>query len=158
MKKQLIAILATLLCLSLLMTGCMDGNIHIPLDTESESAFESESSFESDDETESLEDTSEEEYDDLPYEDLGGFDPAYFEATRIDRVTPDTTHFVDMSVTSQGYDIYRLPVNLDYGYRYGCTYLYNPDGSVDAYFACPGGVDNEWDWISYRHSDDGGET
>ncbi len=34
----------------------------------------------------------------------------------------------------------------------------NEDGSVDAYFACPGGVGGEWDRIAYRHSADGGET
>ena len=69
---------------------------------------------------------------------------------------------VDMMLTNIGYDIYQYPA-ASHGYRYGCTYLYNEDGSVDAYFACTGRVSeeldiNEWDWISYRHSEDGGTT
>ena len=82
---------------------------------------------------------------------------SYFEATRIETVQPDTTKVPDVTVTGLGYDIYKLPIDQDWGYRYGVTYLYNDDGSVDAYFACVG-VNGEWDWISYRHSPDGGET
>ena len=83
----------------------------------------------------------------------------YFEANRIETVKPDPTMVPDVSVTGLGYDIYQLPdvPGDDWGYRYGVTYLYNDDGSVDAYFACPG-VNGEWDWIAYRHSSDGGET
>ncbi len=78
-------------------------------------------------------------------------------------VTPDATKFPDMAVTDNGYDIYKRLRGNEYGYRYGCTYLYNEDGSVDAYFACMGIVNQmlkmeEWDWISYRHSPDGGKT
>ena len=73
-----------------------------------------------------------------------------------------TGQTLDLSVTNMGYDIYQFPEG-GYGYRYGCTYLYNEDGSVDAYFAAVGKVSekegiNEWDWISYRHSPDGGST
>ncbi len=72
-------------------------------------------------------------------------------------VEPDTTKVPDMAVTGLGYDIYQMPADLNWGYRYGVTYLYNDDGSVDAYFASVGAL-GEWDWISYRHSPDGGET
>ena len=82
----------------------------------------------------------------------------YFEANRIETVAPDTSKDIDMSVTGLGYDIYQLPEDQDWGYRYGVTYLYNDDGSVDAYFACVGTISGEWDWISYRHSPDGGQT
>ena len=81
----------------------------------------------------------------------------YFEANRIETVAPDTSKDIDMAVTGLGYDIYKLPEDQSWGYRYGVTYLYNDDGSVDAYFACVG-TGGEWDWISYRHSPDGGET
>ena len=81
----------------------------------------------------------------------------YFEANRIETVKPDTTKVPDVTVTGLGYDIYQLPIDQKWGYRYGATYLYNDDGSVDAYFACVG-TNGEWDWISYRHSPDGGET
>ncbi len=82
----------------------------------------------------------------------------YFAENRIETVAPDTTKVPDMAVTDKGYDIYRLTKGKEWGYRYGCTYLYNDDGSVDAYFACVGTVSGEWDWIAYRHSPDGGET
>ncbi len=78
-------------------------------------------------------------------------------------VIPDPDKVADVSVLDTGYDIYKRVRGNEYGYRYGCTYLYNDDGSVDAYFACIGIVNeqlgmNEWDWISYRHSPDGGKT
>ncbi|MBQ9150737.1 MAG: hypothetical protein IJX72_00695, partial [Clostridia bacterium] len=82
----------------------------------------------------------------------------YFEANRIETVAPDTAKVPDMAVTGLGYDIYQLPEDQDWGYRYGVTYLYNDDGSIDAYFACVGTISGEWDWISYRHSPDGGAT
>ena len=82
----------------------------------------------------------------------------YFANTKIEIVTPDTSLYPDMAVTDKGYDIYSLTKGKEYGYRYGCTYLYNDDGSVDAYFACVGANTGEWDWIAYRHSPDNGET
>ncbi len=82
----------------------------------------------------------------------------YFEATRIETVAPDEDKVPDMEIAGSGYDIYRLTAGKEWGYRYGCTYLYNDDGSVDAYFACVGTVSGEWDWIAYRHSPEGGET
>ena len=83
--------------------------------------------------------------------------------TETDRPIEDTRgKVVDASLLNVGYDIYQYP-EASHGYRYGCTYLYKEDGSVDAYFACVGRVSeeleiNEWDWISYRHSPDGGTT
>ncbi len=82
----------------------------------------------------------------------------YFEATKIELVKPDTTKVPDMAVTDKGYDIYQLTKGREWGYRYGCTYLYNDDGTVDAYFACVGQNTGEWDWIAYQHSPDGGKT
>ncbi len=82
----------------------------------------------------------------------------YFDATKIELVKPDTTKVPDMAVTDKGYDIYQLTKGREWGYRYGCTYLYNDDGSVDAYFACVGQNTGEWDWIAYQHSPDGGVT
>jgi hypothetical protein len=82
----------------------------------------------------------------------------YFESTKIELVEPDTSKVADMAIAADGYDIYQLTEGNEWGYRYGCTYLYNEDGSIDAYFACTGTISGEWDWISYRHSPDGGET
>ena len=82
----------------------------------------------------------------------------YFEANRIETVAPDTSKDIDMAVIGTGYDIYQLPEDQDWGYRYGVTYLYGEDNTVHAYFACVGTISGEWDWISYRRSNDGGQT
>ncbi|MBR4462256.1 MAG: family 43 glycosylhydrolase [Erysipelotrichaceae bacterium] len=41
------------------------------------------------------------------------------------------------------------------GYRYGPSIVRNEDGSLDAWFASPGNNSTEWDYITYRHSEDG---
>ena len=41
------------------------------------------------------------------------------------------------------------------GYRYGPSIVRNEDGSYDAWFASPGNNSTEWDYITYRHSEDG---
>jgi hypothetical protein len=47
-------------------------------------------------------------------------------------------------------------------YHYGPSLIINPDHSIDAWFASPGGRgpdgQHQWDWIRYRHSADGGRT
>ena len=57
-----------------------------------------------------------------------------------------------------GYDVFIPSSRRSKDYRYGPTILLNDDGSMDAWFASPGDGVKEYDWISYRHSDDGGET
>ena len=41
------------------------------------------------------------------------------------------------------------------GYNYGPSIIKNEDGSYDAWFARLGNSGSQWDWICYRHSDDG---
>ena len=41
------------------------------------------------------------------------------------------------------------------GYNYGPSIIINEDGSMDAWFSSPGNNSTQWDWIRYRHSDDG---
>lgn len=55
-----------------------------------------------------------------------------------------------------GFDVY-APVSGKWGYRYAPSIIYYPDGSCDAWFATPG-MKGEWDWFTYKHSDDGGKT
>lgn len=47
-------------------------------------------------------------------------------------------------------------------YRYGPSMMINPNGSIDAWFASPGGKANDgsdqWDWIRHKHTVDGGKT
>ena len=40
-------------------------------------------------------------------------------------------------------------------YRYGPSIIKYDDGSYDAWFSSPGNSGSQWDWIRYRHSDDG---
>ena len=56
--------------------------------------------------------------------------------------------------TSDTPSIVYAPLENAAGYRYGPSVIYYPDGSCDAWFSCMG-TQGEWDFISYRHSDDG---
>ena len=40
-------------------------------------------------------------------------------------------------------------------YRYGPSIMVNEDGTMDAWFASPGNSSTQWDWITYRHYEDG---
>lgn len=60
---------------------------------------------------------------------------------------------VNIAAVDEGYDIYELPSGS--GYRYGPSIMYHDDGSLDVWFARPGNNSTQWDYISYRHSDDG---
>jgi len=48
---------------------------------------------------------------------------------------------------------------LNYGaedyYRYGPSIILNDDGSMDLWVSSPGNSNTQWDWIRYRHSEDG---
>ena len=72
-------------------------------------------------------------------------------------IEPDNSKFVKITAPDSGKDIYQTTEGVDFGYRYGPSIIYNADGSIDAFFAAPGRLD-EWDWITYRHSPDGGEN
>jgi len=63
----------------------------------------------------------------------------------------DNTLHMTIELTEDSFDVYTPAKS---GYRYGPSIIINEDGSMDAWFATPGnGV--EWDWITYRHSNDG---
>jgi predicted GH43/DUF377 family glycosyl hydrolase len=150
--KKLLLLGLTLLLMAALLMGCDKGNT--PDDTTDPSTATEDATAAPTEPDGDATETPTEESTEAPTEEVT---TDYFEANRIETVKPDTTKVPDVSVTGLGYDIYQLPEHQDWGYRYGVTYLYNDDGSVDAYFACVG-VNGEWDWISYRHSPDGGET
>ncbi len=40
-------------------------------------------------------------------------------------------------------------------YRYGPSIMEYEDGSMDMWVSSPGNSGSQWDWIRYRHSDDG---
>lgn len=58
-------------------------------------------------------------------------------------------------VSENRYDIYKVPDTIPSGYRYGPSIIVYQDGSIDAWFAGGGSGIEQWDWITYRHSDDG---
>ena len=153
MKKHILLLGLILLLVTALFVGCDRGNT--PADTTVEPDTTVADVTEAPTETPSEEETTEaptEETTEAPTEPV---DPDYV----IELVKPDTSKVIDMAVTDKGYDIYRLPEDQSWGYRYGVTYLYDENGdTIHAYFACVGTISGEWDWISYRRSDDGGNT
>lgn len=70
---------------------------------------------------------------------------------------PDPSKYVKITAIDNGNDIYTPCKDESYVYRYGPSMIRNADGSIDAYFSAPG-VFDQWDWIFYRHSPDGGKT
>ena len=58
-----------------------------------------------------------------------------------------------ISLIDEGVDIYNA--HQDYGYNYGPSIIKNEDGSYDAWFSSPGNSSSQWDYIRYRHSEDG---
>lgn len=68
---------------------------------------------------------------------------------------PENTHF-HFETVDTGFNVY-CAVEGKWGYRYAPSILYYPDGTMDAWFATPG-TSGEWDWFTWKHSDDGGKT
>ena len=159
-NTKLIALLCSMLVLLLLLGSCGGDDAQ---ETTPETSAGTEALTDAETtalETQTDESVSAEQPSDEPQESVETPTEAatdYFEANRVETVKPDELKSPDVAIAGDGYDIYQMKEDQTWGYRYGCTYLYNDDGSIDAYFACPG-ADGEWDWIAYRHSPDGGET
>ncbi|MCR5301371.1 MAG: glycoside hydrolase [Lachnospiraceae bacterium] len=65
---------------------------------------------------------------------------------------------VRIRLSDSGEDVFALRGNGKCDYRYGPSIMLGKNGSVDAWFASPGDSKKEYDWITYRHSDNGGVT
>ncbi len=65
---------------------------------------------------------------------------------------------IRLSLTDSGYDIFNPSTALPQDYRYGPSILLEDDGSIDAWFSSPADGEHEFDWITFKHSDDGGEN
>ena len=153
MKKHILLLGLILLLVTALFVGCDKGNT--PTDTTVDPDTTVADVTETPTETPSEEETTEAPTEEITEEPTAPVEPDDV----IELVKPDTSKVIDMAVTDKGYDIYRLPEDQEWGYRYGVTYLYDDDSDVvHAYFACVGTISGEWDWISYRRSDDGGNT
>ncbi len=65
---------------------------------------------------------------------------------------------IRLTLEDSGWDVFSPSSSHLPDYRYGPSILYNDDGGIDAWFAAPGDGYAEYDWITYRHSDDLGTT
>ena len=65
---------------------------------------------------------------------------------------------VHLYLTGNGKDVFTPIDNGKQDYRYSPSIMLDDDGGIDAWFAAPGDGEDEYDWVTYRHSDDGGET
>lgn len=71
-------------------------------------------------------------------------------------VVPDANMHIRVDIDADtGYDVYKVPASMSSGYRYGPSIMVYEDGSMDAWFASSGCGGNQWDWITYKHSEDG---
>lgn len=75
---------------------------------------------------------------------------------------PTLTRALSFEIKAQPGWVIFDPTKDGVAYRYGPSLMLNEDGSIDAWFASPGGpgTDNihQWDWIRHKHSADGGKT
>jgi len=65
---------------------------------------------------------------------------------------------VRIRLKNEGKDVFALWGFGRPDYRYGPSIMLDKDGGIHAWFASPGDGKKEYDWITYRHSDDGGKT
>lgn len=72
-------------------------------------------------------------------------------------IQPDASKYVKITVPDTGFDVYAPTEGKSSGYRYGASIITNADGSIDMWTAGPGDKD-QWDWIFYTHSPDGGKN
>ena len=73
-------------------------------------------------------------------------------------VNPYEAKHIKLVLDNEGSDIFAPSTACLPDYRYGPSFIYNDDGSIDAWFSAPGDGSREYDWITYRHSDDKGAT
>ncbi|MCR5421406.1 MAG: glycoside hydrolase [Lachnospiraceae bacterium] len=71
---------------------------------------------------------------------------------------PYADKHVKITLKDDGFDVFTPSRACLPDYRYGPSMIYNDDGSIDAWFSAPGDGAREYDWITYRHSDDEGRT
>ena len=87
-----------------------------------------------------------------PQDTLSGND-----ISEADEVDPKGKH-VKITLADEGIDVFRPQDDGVKDYRYSISLMLNDDGGIDAWFASPGDGVDEYDWVTYRHSDDGGNA
>ena len=68
------------------------------------------------------------------------------------QIVPDQSLNIRIEAAAEGDVIFQTSQGY---YRYGPSIIEYEDGSYDAWFSAPGNNSTQWDWITYRHSDDG---
>ena len=99
--------------------------------------------------------------DDTPDTDKTDTDTGKAAVTDIPAAEPANPYadkHIRLQLDDSGSDIFAPSTACLPDYRYGPSFIYNDDGSIDAWFSAPGDGSREYDWITYRHSDDGGES
>lgn len=72
------------------------------------------------------------------------------------KTVPDV--HVRLRLTDSGSDVFALWGNGRPDYRYGPSIMKDENGGIHAWFASPGDGRKEYDWITYRFSEDGGKS
>ena len=83
---------------------------------------------------------------------------AYEEPVTEEPAEEEEVKHVRLTLNDSGWDVFAPSSSCLPDYRYGPSMILNDDGSIDAWFAAPGDGSREFDWVTYRHSDDGGAT
>lgn len=65
---------------------------------------------------------------------------------------------VRLTLTGDGIDVFTPIDDGEKDYRYSPSLMLDDDGGINAWFAAPGDGEDEYDWVTYRRSDDGGNT
>lgn len=65
---------------------------------------------------------------------------------------------VKLTLSDSGYDVFAPRDDGEQDYRYSPSIMLDENGYIDAWFASPGDGEDEYDWVTYRHSEDGGNT
>jgi len=65
---------------------------------------------------------------------------------------------VRITIDGSGIDVFTPETPNMQNYRYGPSIMTEDDGRMHMYFACPGNGKGELDWISYRYSEDMGQS
>ncbi len=129
-----------------------ESDIQDPMDTEDQSDTEAGNGESVPDEEDNTEEITEEvTVDENDKNETDGTDLA-------EEINPYLNKHIRMTLKDAGHDVFTPSTALLPDYRYGPSMIYNEDGSIDAWFSAPGDGSREYDWITYRHSDDGGET
>ena len=108
-------------------------------------------------------DTNETEKDDVKEKDaqlsdardVGGYESS---EPAEEAVNPYENKHIKLTLDNEGNDVFSPSTACLPDYRYGPSFIYNEDGSIDAWFSAPGDGSREYDWITYRHSEDCGAT